>query len=72
MYVGVLHESTYFLGSNVTHLCWKINSGRKCASSIDSRHTFMFEIKCGHTCTCMYRCSTAKVHRESMAVVNLY
>ena len=40
------------LGSNVdTHLCWEINGGRKCVSSIDVRCTFMFEIKSGHTCT---------------------
>ena len=53
MYVGDNRESTCMVGSiNVdTHLCLKINGGRKCASSIDGRHTFMFEIKCGHTCT---------------------
>ena len=54
MYVGDNRESTCMFGSNVdTHLCWKINGGRKCASSIDGRHTFMFEIKGGHTCSCM-------------------
>ena len=44
MYVGDNRGSSCMLGSNVdTHLCWKINGGRKCASSIDGRHTFMFE-----------------------------
>ena len=53
MYVGD-NRGTCMLGSYVdTHLCWKINGGRKCALSIDGRHTFMFEIKGGHTCACM-------------------
>ena len=49
--VGDNRGSTCMLGSNVdTHLCWMINGGRKCVSSIDGRHTFMFEIKDGHIC----------------------
>ena len=54
MYVGDNHESTCFLGSNVdTHLCWKISGGRKCTSSIDSRHTFMRSKVATHVHVCI-------------------
>ena len=54
MYVGNNHESTCFWGSNVdTHLCWKINGGSKCASSIDSRHTCLRSKVATHVHVCI-------------------
>ena len=51
MYVRDNHGGACILGTDMdTNLCWKINGGRKCALSIDGRHTCMFEIKGVYIC----------------------